>query len=154
MSQKNPEGVVNIREGAYNMEIKKGEKTMRSIIVYETVDGRKFREKELAEKHEGSLQDIKAYEVHLSDETSRKIKLKGYLLVHAKEHHDMFAEYWGYGRYGNRVKFENNAYDSAAVRETWKLNKCDVNEVDFELIIEKIEEDSIVKIWNTKESQK
>lgn len=122
---------------------------MRSIIVYETIDGQKFIEKELAERHEGSLQDVRAYEVQCGQEIGGKHRLQkaGYLVVHAKEYHDMFAEYWGYGRYGNRVKFDDGKYASDSIKESWKLTKCKIDDVIFEEIIERLEEDGIVKIW-------
>lgn len=120
-------------------------------IVYETVDGKVFYNKEEAEKHEEKINDVKAFRVYAHPDLTEGrsgASFQGYLLVHVRNAHEMFAEEWCYRKYGNKVTFVQGVYGSNAIMTSWRLSPCSVFNVEDSKIIGRLEEDFVDKLWN------
>lgn len=125
---------------------------MREIksVVYETLDGKIFKNKEDAEKHEQKLKGIKAYKIYAYPDLTEGrhgYQFQGYLLVNARNSHSLFVENWCYSKYGNRVDFIMGGFNSNAIMEKWSFVGCDLYLVNEAEILDKIEEDLVDKIW-------
>lgn len=74
-------------------------------------------------------------------------KFVGYMLVHANGYHSMFAEEWGYRKYGNKIAFIRGTYGSNAIVDSWFIRECKLKEVVSSEIIDKVEEAFVTKLW-------
>lgn len=119
-------------------------------ITYRTIDGKLFESKEEAEQHEMKIRNVKAYKIYAYpdlNEGRRSAEFQGYLLVNSDGYHDMFAEYWCYEKYKNRVAFVMGAFGSNAIMENWSYKSCDVLEVQSEKIIGRVQDKFVPKLW-------
>jgi hypothetical protein len=101
--------------------------------IYITEDGKKFTDESEAKLHEKALGRRKAYRVDYCpdlNETGRTMK-SGYLLVDASWGHDEWAEYFLYGKFGNRIAL----VQGSAPTVSWRFSKVEADEVDHNKII-------------------
>lgn len=118
-------------------------------IVYKTIDGKIFESKEDAQKHETKLGNLRAFKIYAYpdlNEGRRGAEFQGYLLVNARSSHDMFAEHWCYEKYKNKVAFVMGAFGSNAIMENWYYTRCDLSEVDGN-VIDRVQENFVDKLW-------
>lgn len=119
-------------------------------VCYKTTDGKIFETESMAQEHEKELSNVKAFKVYAHpDLTEGRYgpSLQGYLLVHANKYHDEFAKHWAYTEYGNEIAFVMGAYGSNAIIGNWKVTQCDIDSIESDKIVDKIEENFIKKIW-------
>lgn len=118
-------------------------------LVYETEDGKVFENKEDAIKYEEKFLNVKAYHIFYKPDLieGRGLQEDGYILVHSRNNHKLFAEHFCYKEFGNKVGFVMGAYGSNAITTTWSISSCDLKSIDENKIITKIEEDFVEKIW-------
>lgn len=115
----------------------------RHNIVYETIDGKIFTDKEDAIKHEAKLNKICAFKIFVNPdlcEGRHGPRFAGYLLVEANSRHDLFVEHWCYSKYGNGISFVQGFYGSNAIIHTWNYSKCDINDVEQDLILDTLKD--------------
>lgn len=125
---------------------------MEEIIAYKTNDGRIFNNSKDAEEYEKNMAPIRAFKIYACDELcdEKGLKFEGYLLVHAKDNHSIFAEDWCYCEYGNRITFIKGLYNSNSITHHWEYNECEIQDVEEDKIIDRIEDDLVYKIWEQK----
>ncbi|GGN66434.1 hypothetical protein [Oceanobacillus indicireducens] len=100
----------------------------KEMTVYIAKDGKKFFSEEQAKRHEEMLSNTKAYKVFYSPDLTETGNLGkvGYLIVQANWSHDLWAEYWLYSKFGNRIDF----VQGVAPTKNWTFQKVDLDEVD------------------------
>lgn len=125
-------------------------------VLYETIDGKQYLSREEAEQHEKELVNVKRYLVRYDPDLTegRGFQKEGLIWVHAKHHHQWFAEHYCYKEFGNRIEFVMGTYGSNAITENWSISeiKREVSK-DVPLLV-KLEEDCIIKIWNNETLQR
>lgn len=118
--------------------------------LYQTDDGKIFESKLEAETHEGKFKNVKAFKITYNYDWNegRGYHSNGYVLVHTKNHHKMFVEDWCFRKFGNRIGFVMGAYGSNAVAYKWLIESCELQDVEEDKILAKLEEKFVDKIWS------
>lgn len=123
-------------------------------VIWTTLDRKSFSTKELASEHEVKLNSVEAFKIYLHPDLTEGrfgAQHKGYILIHAKHHHEWFVEEFMYRTYGTRITFIAGGYHSKAIIENWRIEKCSMKEVGKNTsipIIEKLEETSVCPTLN------
>ncbi|HLO11329.1 MAG TPA: hypothetical protein VK190_03610 [Pseudoneobacillus sp.] len=122
-------------------------------VTYKTTDGLLFEDQKEAEKHEKELNDVKVFKIYSGPDLTEGRhgpEFTGYLLIHANNNHDMFAENWCYNNYGNKVAFTMGVYGSNAILYRWRFQQCALDQVEPNKVIARLEEDFVTKLWDKK----
>lgn len=120
------------------------------IVVYKTIDGKIFENKEEAEKHERNISNVYAFKIYYQPDLTegRGFQKYGYLLINANKKHEIFARHWCYERFGNEITFVMGVYGSNAITKEWSICHCPLNKVEDDKILDKIEEQFVNKLWS------
>ena len=107
-----------------------------SVTIYVTKDGKKFIDKEQAERHEKLLENTRYFKVRYNPDLNETGQLMsvGYIKVQAPWGHNLWAEDWLYEQFGNRIAF----IQGSAPTENWTYIEVDPEQVDYGKIIKSI----------------
>ena len=129
---------------------------------YKTDDGHTFESLNDAEFHVAfKKDDVVLFELYAKPdlgEGRHGAKKRGYIFVHAKDKHKLFAEEFMYEKYGNKIDFVQGTYGSNAIIEAWKIKQVDKNKVELNDIdnatIYKLEENFVDHIFYENDNRK
>jgi hypothetical protein len=128
---------------------------MKKLVIekFESTDGKIFDTESQCVLHESQMKDVAWFEVFAGPDLTEGRhgpKSRGYIAVHAKSSHSMFAEHWCYKEYGSAVAFCQGVFGSNAVIPNWRVDRLENVNMSLDVNILALIEERCVskKMWD------